>query len=80
MGQTVEIFEFSKNQNGGGRHLEKSQKNREYVRGRANIVKIKYARPKILAGHLVGSRGPKMARGHSFGITDLVVLLCNHVI
>ena len=24
-----------------------------------NMVKIKYARPKSLAGHLVGSRGPK---------------------
>jgi len=28
-----------------------------------NTVKIKYAWPKILTGHLVGSRGPKMARG-----------------
>ena len=25
-----------------------------------NMLKIKYARPKILAGHLVGSRWPKM--------------------
>ena len=32
-----------------------------------NMVKIKYARPKILAGHLVGSRRPKMARGPQFG-------------
>ena len=32
-----------------------------------NMVKIKYARPKILAGHLVGSRGPKMARWPQFG-------------
>ena len=24
-----------------------------------NMVKIKYAQPKILAGHLVGSRGPQ---------------------
>ena len=32
-----------------------------------NMVQIKYARPKILAGHLVGSRGPKMARGPQFG-------------
>jgi len=32
-----------------------------------NMVKIKYARPKILAGHLVGSRGPKMTRGPQFG-------------
>jgi len=42
------------------------------------MAKIKYARPQILAGHLVGSRGPKMARGqkwpagHSLGITDVV--------
>jgi len=32
-----------------------------------NTVKVKYARPKILEGHLVGSRGPKMARGPQFG-------------
>jgi len=32
-----------------------------------NMVKIKYARPKILAGHLVGSRVPKMACGPQFG-------------
>ena len=32
-----------------------------------NMVKIKYAWPKILAGHLVGSRGPKKARGPQFG-------------
>jgi len=32
-----------------------------------NMVKIKYVRPKILAGHLVGSRGPKMARWPQFG-------------
>ena len=32
-----------------------------------NMVKIKYARPKILAGHLIESRGPKMARGPQFG-------------
>ena len=32
-----------------------------------NTVKVIYARPKILAGHPVGNRGPKMARGPQFG-------------
>jgi len=31
------------------------------------MVEIKYAQPKISAGHLVGSHGPKMARGPQFG-------------
>jgi len=31
------------------------------------MVKIKYARPKIFASRLVGSRGPKMAHGPQFG-------------
>jgi len=31
------------------------------------MVKIKYARPKIFASRLVGSRGPKMAHGPLFG-------------
>jgi len=37
----------------------------------ANMVKIKYARPKILADHLVGSRGQKWPAGHSLGITGV---------
>ena len=32
-----------------------------------NMVKIKYAQPKIFASHFVGSRGPKMAYGPQFG-------------
>ena len=36
-----------------------------------NMVKIKYARPKILADHLVGSRGQKWPAGHSLGITGV---------
>ena len=35
------------------------------------MVKIKYAQPKILAGHLVGSHGPKWPAGHSLGITGV---------
>ena len=42
-----------------------------------NMVKIKYARPKILAGHLVGSRRPKMARGPQFGNLRLYKQHCN---
>ena len=45
----------------------------------SNMVKIKYARPnspKILAGHLVGSRGPQMARWPQFENHWLSVNLC----
>jgi len=60
-GQTVKISNFSKTQDGGGRHFEKSQKSRYLRNGFTDLYEIWYLKDKqlvIIDGEEVFSKPP----------------------